>query len=527
MRWNRSRWVPRAWATAALIGSACDTHTIVPPGWAARSRSSVDDDAVLHLREALAAGEAERRRRPLHGAPTPAASSAASARRRSSRRSRTRAGRGRRRGLQAARPWRSAPPSPGPARAATCRRRRPASARRCAPPPARPARGRRRRGAGPGARPGRTLPVVGVWPWRTRRTVVTVGAAFRGRRAGGRGASRHCRRPQPNVGRHGSSGRRVPAGFFERSDERARRDVLRAAAPGHPHRRRRHRRRSAGSTTELGLTGDVLDLMSSWVSHFRTPPAQLTVLGMNAAELARNPMATAERSSTTSTPTRTCRSTTPTFDAVTCCVSVDYLVRPVEVFADVGPGAAAGRAASSCTFSNRCFPTKAIRGWLANDDRGRLAIVDAYFEAVGGVRASRRSPTATRARRGDPLYAAWATPRLTADAGRRDVVELPGLPAPRGVAGAGRRRAGGRRSVTRRTGVARCPASAIRRPGSSCSAWRRPPTAPTAPAGCSPATAAATSCSRSMHRAGLANQPTLDPRRRRAGAATGRGSRRP
>ena len=42
MRWNRSRWVPRAWATAALIGSACDTHTIVPPGWAARSRSSVD-----------------------------------------------------------------------------------------------------------------------------------------------------------------------------------------------------------------------------------------------------------------------------------------------------------------------------------------------------------------------------------------------------------------------------------------------------------------------------------------------------
>ena len=42
MRWNRSRWVPRAWATAALIGSAWETHTIVPPGWAARRRSSVD-----------------------------------------------------------------------------------------------------------------------------------------------------------------------------------------------------------------------------------------------------------------------------------------------------------------------------------------------------------------------------------------------------------------------------------------------------------------------------------------------------
>ncbi|HEU4841552.1 MAG TPA: SAM-dependent methyltransferase, partial [Ilumatobacteraceae bacterium] len=43
----------------------------------------------------------------------------------------------------------------------------------------------------------------------------------------------------------------------------------------------------------LALTGDVLDLMSSWISHFRAAPASLTLLGMNAAELTRNPMATA------------------------------------------------------------------------------------------------------------------------------------------------------------------------------------------------------------------------------------------
>src|ERR1041384_7552649 len=36
---------------------------------------------------------------------------------------------------------------------------------------------------------------------------------------------------------------------------------------------------------EVGVTGDVLDLMSSWVSHLRTRPRHLTVLGMNAAEL--------------------------------------------------------------------------------------------------------------------------------------------------------------------------------------------------------------------------------------------------
>ena len=36
----------------------------------------------------------------------------------------------------------------------------------------------------------------------------------------------------------------------------------------------------------------VLDLMSSWVSHLKVAPSELVVLGMNAAELAANPMAT-------------------------------------------------------------------------------------------------------------------------------------------------------------------------------------------------------------------------------------------
>ena len=44
--------------------------------------------------------------------------------------------------------------------------------------------------------------------------------------------------------------------------------------------------------TELGLTGRVLDLMSSWVSHLsRRPDGGLVVLGMNDAELRANPLA--------------------------------------------------------------------------------------------------------------------------------------------------------------------------------------------------------------------------------------------
>jgi SAM-dependent methyltransferase len=150
----------------------------------------------------------------------------------------------------------------------------------------------------------------------------------------------------------------------------------------------------------------VLDLMSSWISHFRQPPAALTVLGMNAAELDRNLAATTVVVHDLNAEPRL-PFDDETFDDATCCVSVDYLVRPIEVFADVArvlrPG---GRFV--CTFSNRCFPSKAVKGWLANDDRGRLSIVRAYFEqsgAYGEPTLAHRNPGA----HGDPLYAAWAT----------------------------------------------------------------------------------------------------------------------
>ena len=41
--------------------------------------------------------------------------------------------------------------------------------------------------------------------------------------------------------------------------------------------------------TELGVTGRVLDLMSSWVSHFEQPPEHLTALGMNQVDLGHHP----------------------------------------------------------------------------------------------------------------------------------------------------------------------------------------------------------------------------------------------
>jgi SAM-dependent methyltransferase len=101
---------------------------------------------------------------------------------------------------------------------------------------------------------------------------------------------------------------------------------------------------------ELGIEGRVLDLMGSWVSHFTVPPADLTVLGMNAVELAAN-----EQARSTVVHDLNAEPRLPfadgAFDAVVCCVSVDYLVRPVEVFTDVARVVRPG-GAFVCTFSN-------------------------------------------------------------------------------------------------------------------------------------------------------------------------------
>ena len=69
-----------------------------------------------------------------------------------------------------------------------------------------------------------------------------------------------------------------PPGFFDRMDPMPDRDFY--AAP----RLVTHIDEGAIAAVaalyeELGIDGEVLDLMSSWVSHFRRSPRRLTVLG--------------------------------------------------------------------------------------------------------------------------------------------------------------------------------------------------------------------------------------------------------
>jgi SAM-dependent methyltransferase len=92
-------------------------------------------------------------------------------------------------------------------------------------------------------------------------------------------------------------------------------------------------------------------------------------------------------------------------------VSIDYLTRPVAVLLEASRVLKPG-GALVCTFSNRCFPTKAIRGWLSLDENARCKLVARYLELAGftDIAIALRTPPNTY---GDPLYAVTGRVMLT------------------------------------------------------------------------------------------------------------------
>ena len=196
-----------------------------------------------------------------------------------------------------------------------------------------------------------------------------------------------------------------PAAFFRRTDESSDADFYR------PDRLLTHIDDRAIAAvgalyTQLDLTGRVLDVMSSWISHFVNPPLELVVLGMNERELNANAMASSrvvhDLNMDPTLPFDDGR-----FDAITCCVSVDYLVNPLAVFAEAHRVLVSG-GLFVCTFSNRCFPTKAIHGWLAANELGRCEIVAEYFRQSGTWSNPTMALCTPKGTLGDPLYAVWA-----------------------------------------------------------------------------------------------------------------------
>ncbi|CDP16623.1 unnamed protein product [Coffea canephora] len=141
---------------------------------------------------------------------------------------------------------------------------------------------------------------------------------------------------------------------------------------------------------------EILDLMSSWVSHLPPEVKYKKVVGhgLNAVELARNPRLdyffVKDLNREQELQFESC-----SFDAVLCAVSVQYLQQPEKVFAEVfrvlRPGGV-----FIVSFSNRLFYEKAISAWRDGTSYGRVQLVVQYFQSVEGFtqpRVIRKLPT--------------------------------------------------------------------------------------------------------------------------------------
>ena len=157
----------------------------------------------------------------------------------------------------------------------------------------------------------------------------------------------------------------------------------------------------------LPAGGRILDLMSAWRSHLpaNVAYASVTGLGMNADELADNPQLSSFVLHDLNADPRL-PFADGSFDGACCTVSVQYLQKPVEVFREVARVLMPG-APFAVTFSNRCFPSKAVGVWRALGDQDHMKLVTIYFQASkawNGLRMQRRTPADHS---GDPLLAVW------------------------------------------------------------------------------------------------------------------------
>jgi hypothetical protein len=146
---------------------------------------------------------------------------------------------------------------------------------------------------------------------------------------------------------------------------------------------------------------DVLDLMSSWISHLPTekPYGRVSGLGMNAEELAANPQLDDYQVHDLNAEPQLPYGTAE-FDRAAIAVSIQYLTKPVEVLESTAKALRAG--GQICiAMSHRLFPTKAILAFHRFVPAQRVQLVMTYLEHAGfvDVRFIDQSPDGA-----DPLW---------------------------------------------------------------------------------------------------------------------------
>jgi SAM-dependent methyltransferase len=164
----------------------------------------------------------------------------------------------------------------------------------------------------------------------------------------------------------------------------------------------------------------VLDLMSSWQSHLpdEFEIRQLSGLGLNATELEKNPRLSDHIVHDLNQMPRLPYADA-SYDLVACTVSVEYLVRPFEVFAEVARVLRPGGVFAT-VFSNRWFPTKAVRIWTELHEFERMGLVLEYFRksclfkdlhsySVRGLARPINDKYIGQTPYSDPVYAVWGS----------------------------------------------------------------------------------------------------------------------
>ncbi|RXK49345.1 class I SAM-dependent methyltransferase [Halorientalis pallida] len=159
----------------------------------------------------------------------------------------------------------------------------------------------------------------------------------------------------------------------------------------------------------LSPDDDVLDLMSSWVSHL--PPdlelGEVVGHGLNEAELDRNDRLDRWfRQNLNDDQTLPLESAS--VDAVLCAVSVQYLQYPGRVFTEVARVLRPGGVVV-VSFSNRMFAQKAIRAWRSRSMDERAALVGTYLDSTDAFDDPTVHDAVEPGR--DPFYAVTALKR--------------------------------------------------------------------------------------------------------------------
>ena len=146
---------------------------------------------------------------------------------------------------------------------------------------------------------------------------------------------------------------------------------------------------------------DLLDCMSSWVSHLPEDIefGKITGLGMNAEELRNNPRLSNWCVHDLNIDP-VCPFPQAEFDYALITVSIQYLIKPIEVLASIRRSLKPD-GQISIAMSHRCFPTKAISAFQMLPAEQRIELVKTYLEQAGFSSSEfhDRSPQS-----GDPLW---------------------------------------------------------------------------------------------------------------------------